>query len=376
MTRRLRCQLRCSGGLLLAAVCRAAAVGLDWCDLPDGCPDAVRAIRAARVHVVSTGERIPDVAVSVSAPPWGIDRIDQRSPTPDGKPANFRFTGDRVTVYVLDTGLDCGALGGTCVSEVMDRNGHGTLVASLVRSVAPGAELVGLAALNASGYGTLSGVITKLDQALALHTTGRSHTEAGVAVVVVALGTDTMPDEMWNADAGTFATNSTPWLVSDAIATLRDNGLVVVAAAGNEETDACRVSPGGAPAALTVAAMGHADQRLARSNYGRCVSVFAPGTVWSADRLAAGTSIAAGYAAGVAAAAAGSWRRAGPAVEVADAVCTTATAVRIEAARKSPEKLVYSPRAADRDGWLTRQSRWWVRSMFGMQVAATIWAWS
>lgn len=59
-------------------------------------------------------------------------------------------------------------------------------------------------------------------------------------------------------------------------------GIHVIVAAGNNDDDACKVSPARTPSAITVAASDTEDKRLwlargVASNYGPCVDLFAPG---------------------------------------------------------------------------------------------------
>ena len=72
--------------------------------------------------------------------------------------------------------------------------------------------------------------------------------------------------------------------LDNAIQTLISQGIVVVAAAGNDgrsldltERDACNYSPARVTAALTVGATDDSDRRALFSNYGPCVDIFAPG---------------------------------------------------------------------------------------------------
>ncbi|KAF0361239.1 subtilisin-like protein [Gigaspora margarita] len=68
---------------------------------------------------------------------------------------------------------------------------------------------------------------------------------------------------------------------SDALAALvkecTDNGIHVVASAGNDHKDACLVTPASVPSAITVAASDKLDKRANFSNYGPCVDIYAPG---------------------------------------------------------------------------------------------------
>jgi len=67
-------------------------------------------------------------------------------------------------------------------------------------------------------------------------------------------------------------------VVNRAVDTLIANhNLHVVVSAGNSARDACRVSPGSASGAVTVAAIDANLARWAYANWGACVDVFAPG---------------------------------------------------------------------------------------------------
>ena len=58
-----------------------------------------------------------------------------------------------------------------------------------------------------------------------------------------------------------------------------DSGIVEVVAAGNDGKDACLYSPASASKAITVAAINNInDQVVSYSNYGTCVTLFAPGS--------------------------------------------------------------------------------------------------
>jgi serine protease len=97
--------------------------------------------------------------------------------------------------------------------------------------------------------------------------------------------------------------------VEDAVNAMIDHGIVVVAAAGNENEDACNYSPANVTNALTVGATTANDRRADYSNYGSCLDLFAPGSsiqsAWigssSATNTLSGTSMAASHVTVVAA---------------------------------------------------------------------------
>ena len=55
------------------------------------------------------------------------------------------------------------------------------------------------------------------------------------------------------------------------------DGVVYAIAAGNDNADACNVTPARVPAAITVGATTSTDARASFSNYGTCPDIFAPG---------------------------------------------------------------------------------------------------
>jgi subtilisin family serine protease len=86
-------------------------------------------------------------------------------------------------------------------------------------------------------------------------------------------------------------------------------GIIVVASAGNVGRNACNYSPGSATGVITVGATNKYDARPWYSNYGNCVSIFAPGdSIRSASTgsdfatsVRSGTSMAAPHVSGAAA---------------------------------------------------------------------------
>jgi len=55
------------------------------------------------------------------------------------------------------------------------------------------------------------------------------------------------------------------------------NTVYIVVAAGNENQDACDVSPASARGVFTINAMDRYDQRAYFSNYGPCTDIYSPG---------------------------------------------------------------------------------------------------
>ena len=235
----------------------------------------------------------------VVAASWGLDRIDQRALPLDGN-VTRRQTGLGVTTYIIDTGVYAGhsefigrvATGFSAVSDgngTDDCQGHGTHVAGTVAGstygVAPQATVVPVRVLDCSGSGSTAGVIAGIDWMIAHHTAGTP------AVANLSLGGGYSP------------------AMNEAVARAVADGIVMAVAAGNENEDACGVSPASEASAMTVGATEANDARAYYSNFGSCVDIFAPGSSIvsagtsspTARRSLSGTSMATPHVAGAAA---------------------------------------------------------------------------
>jgi subtilisin family serine protease len=272
-----------------------------------------------------------------SSPTWGLDRIDQRA-LPLSGGYSYTPTGAGVNAYIIDTGIRFAhnEFGGRAVSgydaidggTADDCNGHGTHVAGTVGGstygVAKGVKLYGVRVLDCQGSGTNSGVIAGMDWVTA--------NRVLPAVVNMSLG----------GGASTA--------VDDATSRMIGAGVTVVVAAGNENQNACNVSPSRVAAAITVGATTRTDARASYSNFGSCVDIFAPGSgitsAWFNSNTATstidGTSMASPHVAGVAALYLQGTPAAVPAT-VVNAIITTATTGKVTGGGTgSPNLLVFS----------------------------------
>lgn len=104
-----------------------------------------------------------------------------------------------------------------------------------------------------------------------------------------------------------FGTSSPVAALDSAADSLAHRRVFVAVAAGNDNLDACNVSPARAANAFTVAASNSRDERWGNSNWGTCVDMYAPGvaitSAWKGGGTITqdGTSFAAPHVAGVAA---------------------------------------------------------------------------
>lgn len=270
-------------------------------------PGAVLELSAPAAERLRSHPRVaavePDFVATALAtqtsPTWGLDRIDQRS-LPLSAGYTYPAAGLGVNAYIVDTGVLAGHTdlsgrvrsGWTAFSDgrgTSDCQGHGTHVAGTVGGelygVAKDVSLVAVRVLDCNGSGSYSGILAGLDWVVADHASGTP------AVLNMSLG---------------GPASST---LDSAVQSVVNDGVTVVVAAGNDNQDACNVSPARAAAALTTGATDSNDVRASFSNYGACLDLFAPGvsiksagtSSTTATVTMSGTSMAAPHVAGAAA---------------------------------------------------------------------------
>ncbi|MCP2013330.1 subtilisin family serine protease [Deinococcus sp. HSC-46F16] len=257
-------------------------------------PQNLQALRAdSRVKYIEQ-DGVMRMSATQSGATWGLDRIDQRNLPLDGNYV-YNSTASGVKAYIIDTGINTAHtnFGGRAVwgtnttgdGNNSDCQGHGTHVAGTVGSntwgVAKGVQLVAVKVLGCDGSGTNSGVIAGVNWAV-------SNKGSAAAVANMSLG-------------GGFSQ-----AVNDAVNSAASKNLIMAVAAGNENQNACNVSPASAASAITVGSTTNTDARSSFSNYGSCLDLFAPGSnitsTWigstTATNTISGTSMATPHVAG------------------------------------------------------------------------------
>ncbi|MCR6484837.1 S8 family peptidase [Amycolatopsis sp. OK19-0408] len=251
---------------------------------------------AAAVVLVLAGQAPALAAGGVQADPpsWGLDRIDQRTGLDHAY--HYATAAEGVSVYVIDSGVDAkhpdfqgrvapgrDFLNGG--SDTSDTNGHGTRLAGIAAGkdygVAKGAQIVPVRVLDKDGGGATDQIIAGIDWV----------TQNAQQPAVAVLGIGGVPNDQLDAAVKRLA----------AV-------MPVAVPAGSETADASGFSPGRVAEALTVGAADNQDHPDKASNFGQDLDLYAPGVDVPAPIAGgtgvgpeSGTSMAAAFAAGVAA---------------------------------------------------------------------------
>ena len=212
--------------------------------------------------------------------PWHLDRIIRRN-LPLNNTYKYNTKGSchqnenvDISTYIVDTGVDIShdefkgrvEWGANFVDDKnFDCQSHGTHVAGLVGSqkfgVCVDAKMYAVKVLDCRGSGSLSGVIKGIEWVYNQHLEKSKRSNKTVkSIINMSLG------------------GGTSQALNRAVETcVKDNNFYVVVAAGNENQDACKVSPAGAKNILTVMASDKDDNRAWFSNWGNCADVYSPG---------------------------------------------------------------------------------------------------
>jgi subtilisin family serine protease len=238
---------------------------------------------------------------------WGLDRIYQpqgdawiggRLFRSDGFDWAGEGYGGGIVVYVVDSGInndqlfnDVGAGFAAVGKSTADcGNLHGTKVASLIAGIGYGiaeqATIIPVRVLKCNGAGTQSAIVAGLKWILA-------NADPTVSVVNISVG------------------GSKNNAIDAAVKKLTNAGIPVVIAAGNNGSNVNRYSPARVSCtedlAISVGASTLFDLPWTGSNYGDCLTLYAPGvslvaSYGAGDTNVSGTSFSAPYVSGAIAA--------------------------------------------------------------------------
>lgn len=230
---------------------------------------------------------------------WGLERLTTTNLPLVGYYNYDPNGGSGVDCYVIDTGINTNhsdfqgrARWGITYAKGegdFDGNGHGTHVASTIGGVLSGVaknvNLIAVKVLTTDGYGSTSDILKGIEWVVGeyLRNTTRK------AIINMSLG------------------GSKSRILDEAVNSAVKRGVLVVVASGNENSDSCFTSPGGASHVVTVSATDDKDNRAYFSNWGSCVNIFAPGhfivAAWkgcdNCYKTLSGTSMASPHIAGV-----------------------------------------------------------------------------
>ena len=334
----------------------------------------VRNIEVNQRVVTAVDQSIPAPSGSnwTNAGNWGLDRIDQASPTYDSR-YYYTTTGAGVDIYIIDTGIRrnhsefapastrvAAGYYSPSLGSTDDGCGHGTHVAGIAAGatygVAKAARIIPVRVFPGGSQSICAAGTTVSAVVAGVNWVASNHTGANTAVANMSLG----------------ATNGYSQILDDAIVALKNDGVLVVVAAGNDGTyvgGSNYVTPACTDGTISVGATQRDHQEASFSNYGDCVNIMAPGddikSAWptvpanpnypvagtgvasdNAWALLSGTSMAAPFVAGAVARLLETSRTATP-VAIASLVLSKATTnavtmVHGSAGTQSPNLLLYT----------------------------------
>jgi len=186
--------------------------------------------------------------------PWlepGVDVVNDRSASElDGLSQDMMSLLDHKLIFLLNGSLASILNSAAGSSAFPPAFGHGTLVAGTIHVVAPDARLVPIKAFDAYGYTTMFNLIESVYKAIDLD----------VDVLNMSFST------MENSD-----------IFRKTLDTAREEGIAIVASAGNDACDGKGLYPAAYPGVFGIAATDLNDRLASFSNYGTGVSATAPG---------------------------------------------------------------------------------------------------
>ncbi len=160
-------------------------------------------------------------------------------------PGGYNFVDDNFDIADVGAGLDIDDDG-----QLDELVGHGTFVSGIIATVAPDAFILPIRVLDSEGYGSVFRIVQGIYHAM----------DQGADVINLSLGT-----------------KSHNHILRNAVAEAYNAGIVVVAAAGDDDHQHPAQVPAGEEATIGVASTDAAEAKSETSNYGDHISLSAPG---------------------------------------------------------------------------------------------------
>ncbi|KAG5858948.1 type 9 proprotein proprotein convertase subtilisin/kexin [Encephalitozoon hellem] len=284
--------------------------------------------------------------------PWGLAKIVGSASFVRG---NYYYpinSGEGVDVYVLDTGVEVGhpefegraRWGANFVAGSLDKDehGHGTHCAGVIGGknfgISKESSIIAVKVLDKHGSGMTSRLLQGLDFVIKEHERKKDELYSAAAnEYLSSSGSSDIDIEISDPESFSFLRSRVPsvqrlvdtisektlepkTIVNLSVGGLRNRalnfaieyasrlGIHFSTAAGNDHDDACDFSPGSSKASITTGASTYRDTVAFFSNFGKCVSIFAPGVdilsswIGGTQKIISGTSMAAPHTTGVMAA--------------------------------------------------------------------------
>ncbi|MEM3499448.1 MAG: S8 family serine peptidase, partial [Candidatus Bilamarchaeaceae archaeon] len=205
--------------------------------------------------------------------------------------SELNYSGQGVSICLLDTGVDPLAIGleGKVVggydfvnddNDASDDNGHGTVMAQVISSVAPNATIIPVKVLSSDGTGYSSDIIEGINYCI-------DNAQAdNIRVISMSFG------------GGSFDSYCTSEPVAESASYAFNYGIVPLAASGNDGTDKI-TAPACGREVVAIGATTKDDEIASFSNINGMVDLLAPGqNIYVYGNAYSGTSISTAHAAG------------------------------------------------------------------------------
>lgn len=245
-------------------------------------------------------EKVVKAKLNYSTSSSSLDRLDERSFINTDADYSPLSNGGGVNVYVVDSGIrGTHSYFNGRVTDVWDFfnddaiaedcNGHGTAVAGIIAG-------------QYTGVAVASNIFS-----LKVGGCDREFDSSNLTEALFWLDKNAKKPAVVNLSVGGVGKSSADKILIDRIIS---RGIVVVAAAGNETSDACDFTPANINGVLTVGSVDSFNRISYFSNYGKCVDIFAPGEDvyttnkagdFDVSRASSGTSFSAPFVSGAAA---------------------------------------------------------------------------